>query len=227
MHKKTTQNLFFIFLLFFTANIAAQNAHEINLYITDTVIVKKKTKNSSQYAVKVNTEIDVRNLQDTLFLYSFNKYVFPSIFHSDLSPDGYKTSMGLIFIIEDKNNQIISPRSTHNSYAKEKDETRINNSRIFVSSKQKIKYKKLNDEERRNYDRAKHVISSEKQNLELYLIFYYTSGSFNTYHNLPKGEYYLYFAYSSYYVPPSSDKIDVNKIFRGNFVSNKVKLIVE
>ena len=50
---------------------------------------------------------------------------------------------------------------------------------------------------------------------------------FNTYHNLPKGEYYLYLAYSNYYVPPSSDKIDVSKIFRGYFVSNKVKLIVE
>jgi len=212
--------LIFHFLPMF---IYCQTLFEVNLLITDTIIVIKKSKKEHKYAIKVNAEINIPNLQDTLFFYNFNRYVPSSFFLSDRYKE---TSVGLIFIIEDKNHQIISPRFTHNSYANEKDETRINNSRIFVSSKQKIKYKQLNKEEQHSYDKAKYVISSEKQSLGLYPIFYYRSGTFNIYHNLPKGEYYLYFAYSNYYIPPSNI-CDGDKLFKGYFVSNKVKLIVE
>jgi len=225
MILKKLHNLFlFFFFIFTTIAVSSQNTHEINFIITDTLVIGK----NYPYATKVNVEINVRNFRDTLFLYNFNKYVSPSIFLNNLNSDRYKkNSMELTFVIEDKNNRIISPGYELVSYEKDKDITRISNSRIFVSSKQKIKYRKLNDEEQRNYDREKYKISSTKQNLELYLIFYYISGTSIAYHILPKGEYYLYLAYSNYYAPPSNEQIDVSKIFKGSVVSNKVKLIVE
>ena len=59
--KKTTILLF----LFIPVIIYCQNTHEINFRITDTVIIKK----NYPYATKVNVEINVRNFQDTFFLY--------------------------------------------------------------------------------------------------------------------------------------------------------------
>ena len=116
------------------------------------------------------------------------------------------------------------------SYERPKDEIKSMNSRRFVTSKQKIKYRLLNDTERADYNRAKYEINNKKQNLTLYPLF----GSFHYY--LPKGEYYLYFVYSFNtnvnLAPPTygiwdSNKPSDSKIFRGSFVSNKVKLIVK
>ena len=230
MHRKNISTLFCVVWFFFTITLVAQNTCEVNLSITDTVIIVKKIKKWHQYAIKVNTEITVQNLQDTLFLYNFNKYVSPSIFLNNLNSDRYKKkSMGLTFVIEDKNNRIMGTEHDLVSYEKDKDITRILNSRVFVTSKQKIKYRQLDAEEQRNYDLAKYEINSEKQNLELFLLFNHSFGTSNTYHNLPKGEYYLYLVYSFNPKPQFTSKeiTDDPKIFKGSIVSNKVKLIVE
>lgn len=229
MYMKVTKKMLFIFLLFSYIQIVAQNLHEVNLSITDTVIVIKKDKKSFRCPIKVHAEINAPNLQDTLFLYLFNKSVPPLPFFSDLSSDRYKTnSIGLAFVVESTDNHIITPEFEFVSYAKEKDDIKNTNSRVFVSSKQKIEYRQLDEKEKHNYDMAKYEISSEKQNLELYLIFHYTLGTSNTYYNLPKGEYYLYllYSYNSDLLLNNSITNDL-RIFKGYFFSNKVKLIVK
>jgi len=229
MYKKIKQILFLISLLFFSANVIAQDVFEVNLSITDTKIVKKKAKNRQKYAIKINAEINVPMLQDSVILHSFNKYV-PSHFFglSDLSPNSYKYfSTPLMYVIEDKEGKIINARFELVSYENQKVEIRRMNERLFVSPKLRIERRLLNAQEQHDYDLAKYVIRNEKQNLELYLLL----GEYHS--NLPKGEYYLYFVYSDYNprVPPLDmrveGKLDDGNIFRGYFVSNKVKLIVE
>ena len=197
--------------LFLSATVWGQNAFEINLSITDSVLILKENRKNNQYAVKVNVEINVPNLQDTLFLYFFKKYV-PTISFNDRDPfDYYKNSViGLNFIVEDKNEYIMISKGMSLPPPLR--------TRAFVTSKLKIKYKALNDFKIRNYDLAKYIITNEKQSLILYPLL-------GEYLNLSKGEYYLYFVYA-FNAPDTSGK-DNGKRFIGNFVSNKVKLIVK
>jgi len=227
--KNAIRKVIVLISIFLPINIFCQNYFEINLLITDTVVVIKK---NTQHVVKINAEIFVQNLQDTLLLYYFNKYIPPAHFVSDFNIDIYKKrSNGLMYIIEDESNHIISPMFVFESYVKAKDEIKSIDSRIYISSKQKIIYKQLDEKEQRVYDLAKHEIYGEKQSLELYPILDYHLGTFSSFYNLPKGEYYLYFVYAYNSAPPTiiSDncKQFENKIFTCNFVSNKVKLIVK
>ena len=219
-----TPRLFFKSLDF---NISPKyNTEEINLFITDTVVIVKNSRNRNSYAAKVNVEINVPVLTDTIFLYSFNQYVITNEFFCDMSPfDAHeKSSIGLQYIVEDKNNHIMEDNLIRFvSYTYRRGAIKSMNSRWFVTSKQKIKHRLLNDIERTDYDRAKYKICNEKQNLTLYPLL----GSFHF--NLPNGEYYLYFVYS---FNPSlrsvkSDIIYDSRTFKGSFVSNKVKLIVK
>jgi len=229
MHRKTVQILIVIFFLFFSINLIAQDVIEINLSITDTMIARKKVKKNYKYAVKVNAEINVPNFQDSVIFYTFNKYVPSNTFVCEFSPETYKTrSLGLLYVIEDKNSNIIAPPlpPLPDSYGK-KIFNRMNE-RFFVSSKLKIERKLLNEKELRDYDLAKYVISNENQKLVLYPLL----GECHWY-GLTKGEYYLYFVYSNYnlQVPHPEMRVkgilDEGNIFRGYFVSNKVKLIVK
>jgi len=229
MRNKIQQILFLIFSLLFSANAIAQDVFEINLSIVDTLVIKKKAKNSSKYAVKVNVVINVPMLQDSVVLHSFNKYVSSHFFSlSNLQLDRYKEiSIGLMYVIEDKEGKIITAHFALVSYEDPKVDIRIRDERIFLSPKLKIERRLLTEQEQRDYDIAKYVIRNKKQSLELYPLL-------GEYHfNLPKGEYYLYFVYSDYNprVPPPDmrveGKLDDGNIFRGYFVSNKVKLIVE
>ena len=224
-----TQNLkrilFFIFLFFFSINIIAQEVFEINLSITDTVIIRKKVKKNYKYAIKVAVEINVQNVQDSLFLYSFRKYVTSLYFINDFSPDTYKNySTGLLYVIEDENNHIIPPPfPSHSSGITLKHLKKRMNERRFVTSKLKIKHKLLNEQEKQDYDFPKYVITNENQSLELFPLF----GEYH--YDLPKGDYFFYFVYS--WLPPTNAwdntlPID-DRAFRGYFVSNRVKLIVE
>jgi len=223
------KKLVIVIFLLLPMFIYCQNPYEMNLSITDTVIIakkliKKKVKKSYIYAIKVNAEINAPNMQDSLFLYSFNKYVSSfSFFNNYIKSNLYKEiSVGLMYVIEDKNNQIIIPAFELVSYKKEKDLIRNSNSRIFVSPKLRIIRRLLTEQEQRDYDLAKHVIDSKKQSLELFPLL-------GEYHNnLPKGEYYLYFVYSYHSnALPIGNIADDSRTFRGYFVSNKVKLIVE
>jgi hypothetical protein len=226
MIKKTFQNLFIFFLLICATTAVAQNTHEINIAITDTVIIRKKIKKSYKYAIKVNAEITIPNLQDSLILYSFNKYVASPILISQFISARYKeTTMGLTYIIEDKNDQIIVAHTDFVSYVNPKIEFKQLFGRLYVTPKLKIKRRLLSIQEEREYALAKYVINKESHNLALYPLL-------GEYHwDLPKGEYYLYFVYSYNKIPPSStiesNKLCDSKIFRGWIISNKVKLLVE
>ena len=208
--------IFFVFLcLFLSEVIFGQSVREIYLSITDTVIVVKKSKYKHRYSAKVNVEIYAPNLRDTLLLYSFNKFVPTDVFVSNISFDkDKKTFMGLLYILEDNDKQIMQAEGQIclGSFKKFEDEIRSINKRPFVTSKQKIKYILLNDiDERLEYDRAKYEISNKTQSLVLFPLI----GEYHSY--LPKGEYYIYFIYS--FLIKWGDT--------NSFVSNKVKLIVK
>ena len=234
MTKKTIQNLLLIILFLVSTNVLAQEVFNINLSITDTAIMVKKIrvkkiKRSTLFAIKINAELNVPMLKDSVIFHSFNKYV-PSHFFavSDLKPDSYKYfSIPFMYVIEDKEGKIIPAYFALVSYAKSEVETRIRNERMFVSPKLEIERKLLTEQEQRDYDLAKYVVYNKKHSMVLYPLL-------GEYHfNLSKGEYYLYFIYSDYNprVPPPEmmveGKLDDGNVFRGYFVSNKVKLIVE
>jgi len=231
--RKNMIRIIILLFLFLPSITLGQNTVSVNMSITDTVVVVKKSKNRSRYAAKVNVEISVPDFAESMFLFSFNKYVASNEFICDMNPfDNYReSSIGLQYIVEDKNNHIMKIDAiTFVSYKHPVDELEIMNTRRFVSSKQKIEYRLLNDIEQSDYDRAKYKIDNGKQSLMLYPLL----GSFHYY--LPKGEYYLYFVYSFnnnlVHFPPATIVLDSNKpvdykIFNGSFVSNKVKLIVK
>ena len=224
MHKKNISNLFLILSFFFTTTVIAQNTHEINLSITDSVIIRKQVKKNYKYAIKVNAEINVKNLQDSIFLYSFNKYVSSTYVINDLHPDRYKKhSTGLLYVIEDKNNNIIAPPMPTLPDTEAKNIIKRMHECIFVTPKLKIKRRLLSTEELRDYVLKKYVINSSNQSLELYPLL----GEYH--YDLPKGEYYLYLAYS---FQPSwqhvyKEIVNDPRTFKGWVVSNKVKLIVK
>ena len=164
-------------------------------------------------------------MQDTLFFYLFNQYVPTNEFVLHTDPfDAFKYSIGLNYIVEDKNHNIMQAEILFfMSYVNVKAEIRINNSRYFVSSNQKIKFRELNKEKQRYYDLAKYEISNKNQRLGLYPLF-------GIYHNnLPQGEYYLYLVYSFNISDKNMTEAEANdsRTFRGNFISNKVKFIVK
>ena len=141
-----------VFLLLFVPTvICGQDTFEINLSITDTVIVAKKDRRGFRYAAKVNVEINVPNLQNTIFLYRFNNYVPTSGFFSDMNPfENYKNSaIGLHFIIEDKDQYMIIAESMSLPPPSRTP---------FVNSRQRIKWRVLNDIESRNYSISKYEI---------------------------------------------------------------------
>jgi len=229
MYRKTVQILILTFFLFFSINLVAQDIFRIELLITDTLIIKKKVKKSYKYAIKANAEITIPNLKDSVVLHSFNKYVSSHLFFapSDLRPDSYKYfSTPLTYVIEDKEGKIKNAYFELVSYENPRVDIRIKKSRFFVTPKLKIDSRLLTEQEQRDYDLARYVISNEKQRLVLYPLL-------GKYHYLPKGEYYLYFVYSDYKlsVPPPEMRVegvlDDDNVFRGYFVSNKVKLIIE
>jgi hypothetical protein len=212
--------LFSTILLFSCINVISQNTHEIKLLITDSVVIRKKVKKSYKHAIKVNAEISVNGLQDSVVLYFFNKYDSSDFF----GPSDFKRfTTGLLYIIENINGNIMSANFQFISYKNSKIEEKILNSRILVSSKLRIKGKLLDEKEQLDYDMAKNVIYNKKQRLELFPVL----GKYHSY-NLPKGEYYIYFVYSCYpdrlqsYGLPNDEST-----FIGYFVSNKVKLIIE
>jgi len=234
MNKFIKPDLLLIILSFFYVNVIAQDVFEVNLLITDTVIVAKKLIKKRGitkcylYAKKMNAVINAPMLQDSVIFYSFNKYVHSNFFlFNDFQPNIYKElSIGLMYVIEDKEGKIAPAYFVFVSYKKEKDEIRNSNSRLFVTPKLRIERRLLTAQEQREYDLTKYIIHSEKESLELYPLL----GEYH--YNLPKGEYYLYFVYSNYNVrvPPQDMRVQGsldNNVFRGYFVSNKVKLIVK
>ena len=218
-------------LLFIPVTVWGQNAYEVNLSITDTLITVKESTRKNRYAAKVNVEINIPNLQDSLFLYYFKKYVPAGSFSEEEPFDEFykSTYIGLNYIVEDKNQRIMKGfvLLTYPSFANPRTERRIINSRSFVTSKMQIEKRLLNNFEQRDYDLAKYEITNEKHSLILYALFG------DHHYNLPKGEYYLYFVYVFKPEFPYVGLFEAeavaknNRIFKGSFVSNKVKLIVE
>ena len=220
-HKYLTNAKVWIisFFLFIPVIIFGQNTHEINLTITDTIIFVKESTKRNRYAAKVNVEINIPNLQDSLFLYYFNKYV-PTGYYSDDDPfDNWKNSVdGFSFIIENKYNNILRVPFTLGGDTRK---IKSREKRNFVDSKLKIKLRRLDDIELRDYNRSKYEIVNEKQSLVLYPLL---GHNFSLY----KGEFYLYFVYAFVPNPFFWGAIaNDNSVFKGSFVSNKVKLIVE
>jgi len=209
MTKKTIRNLLLILILFFFSDAVAQNTHEVNIIIKDTLIKGR----DYPYATKVNIEINVINFQNTVFLYYFHNPVS--------SLGGY----GLSYILEDKNHNRIQIRPDFYSilYKDPTSEPKCMSTGFYVNSKQKIIRKNVPGRKSNDYDLAKYEVISSKQNDAVYLML-------SWYHkDLPKGEYYLYLTYSFNPKPQYQLKYIVNdsRTFKGNIVSNKVKLIVE
>jgi len=134
--------------------------------------------------------------------------------------------MGIAYIVEDKNHEIIKCQSDAFSilYPYPSPEDKRNQSiGIFVNSKQKIISKKLSPKQKKEYNLAKLEVNSPQQEIALYLLL-------SAYHSdLPKGDYYLYLTYSFkpgwQYV--YKEIVNDMRTFKGSIVSNKVKLIVE
>ena len=114
----------------------------------------------------------------------------------------------------------------HVSFVRRKDEIRSLNSRDFVTTKMQIEKRLLNNFEQRVYDLAKYEIVNEIQDLILYPLI-------GRHQSLRKGEYYIYIVYVfkpefPYVGLFEAESVAKNsRIFKGSFVSNKVKLIVE
>jgi hypothetical protein len=226
------KKIILLIIMFIPAIFYCQNTHEIIFRITDPVVIKKEYPN----ATKVNAEIIVQDFQGSLYLYYFSKYVSLSylVLRERRDFDCYKEkTIGLNCVIENRNNRIILPVLTCDSYRNPEDAFRNAMSRTFVSSEQKYFRKQLDEKEALDYDLAKYEISKQTQSLELFPLL---NGDYYSLH-LPKGKYFLYFVYSfhetsnniKFYPSYSRDnnRPDESKIFRGYFVSNKVKLIVE
>ena len=207
--KKATILLF----LLIPVIIFCQNTHNINFKIIDSVVVKKRYP----YATKVNLEVSVSDFQNVVFLYHFYNPV--NSFRSKTA------QLSLEYIIEDKNHEIIKPKSDTFSilYPYSVEDKRNALIGIFVNSKQKILSKKLNPQQKDEYNLAKQEINNPQQEVALYLLL-------SVYHSdLSKGEYYLYLTYSFnpgwQYV--LKDITNDPRTFKGSVISNKVKLIVE
>ena len=218
-------NIVFL-ILFFTATVLGQDTFEVSLSITDSVIVVKENTRKNLYAAKVNVEINVPNLLDSLFLYYFNKYVPAGLFSGEVPFDEFfkSTYIGLNYIVEDKNQNIMKNGMIHGSFVRRKDEIRSLYGRDFVTLKMQIEKRLLNHLEQRDYDLAKYEIKNKKQDLIIYPLI-------GRHRSLHKGEYYLYFVYVYNpvfpYIGLSESIANDSRTFRGSFVSNKVKLIVE
>lgn len=209
MYRKATVSLFLFFLLIFPTHLFAQNTHEVNLRISDTSIVGK----NYPYATKVNLEINITDFQRPIFLYYFHNPVFSNM------------KIGLSYILEDENHKIVAWHSDWFSllYNKPENKPKCMSTGFFINSKNKIIKKNVHGRKSNDYELAKFEINNPKQNVELYLML----GIFHK--DLPKGEYYLYLVYS--FNPTSmymlKDIVSDTRNFKGNAISNKVKLIIE
>jgi len=208
MHKKNISSLFLIFLFFVATTAIAQNTHEINFRIVDSVIIKK----NYPYATKVNLEISVQDFQNKIFLYQFDKCV---------------SSCGrLTYFVKDEDQQEVAMYQDWYSllYKDPKNEPKCQSTGFFVNSRQKIIRKQIPHRKQNNYDFAKYEINAKQQKITLYLLL-------SIFHkDLPKGKYYLYLVYYSDGPGSASVFQDINndnRTFKGSVVSNKVKLIVE
>jgi len=220
-----------IFLIFFCAPIIifCQNPFMFDFKITDSVIIKKK----HPYATKVNIEIDFIDFQDTMFLYLFNNCVRTIPWWNDsivnyyskdenfINPNDY---VGLVYQLMNENNQVISGNFPYVFLSPRKEE-KENSIGIFINSKQKFVKKRIKDENIHDYFLSKFEINNQKQKITLYPLL-------DEYHkNLPKGVYYLFFIYSFNPKPFEGAWFEEmrkdSRTFKGNIVSNKVKLIVE
>ena len=220
MYNMKIKYCFLSLSLFLILNINAQHNLEVNLNITDTVIVVKNSAKKHNYAAKVNMEINIPKFQDTVFLFFFNKYVRTNPFFGDIADfEHYRNySHGLQYIIEDKNQHIMeSNEIIFVSYKNPEDEIKNSDSRYFVNSKLQIEQKLLNDIEQRDYDLAVYEVNKDKQEFVLYPLIG------NSHFYLPKGEYFIYFVYSY----NKGIKYNRKKVFNGSIISNKVKLIVK
>ncbi|MCL2291135.1 MAG: hypothetical protein FWC34_10640 [Bacteroidetes bacterium] len=135
------------------------------------------------------------------------------------------SGLGLFYVLEDENHQIVVwyPDWYSLLYKDPKNEPKCMSTGFFVNSKQKIIRRRVPDRKSNDYDLAKYEISKQIQKDAVYLML-------GIYHkDLPKGEYYLYLYYS---FEPSKryalkDIVNDSRTFKGYFVSNKVKLIIE
>ena len=209
-----------ISLLLLPVILYCQNAYDLNLIITDSVIVKK----NYPYATKVNVEINTPNFQEPFCLYYFNKLVGSFAYYNDYLKENVIPPMILQYIIENENHEIIKYQGTlYLTYKNLEIFYRYKRVVIIVNSKQKIVSKKISYKKKEIANLAKYEVHSSKQKTILNLLL-------SVYHqDLPKGEYYLYLTYA--FNPVLQNEIkdisNYSSTFRGSIVSNKVKLIVE
>jgi hypothetical protein len=217
----------FIILFCVPAIIFCQNSFNIDLKITDTLIIKKQ----HPYATKINLDISISNFQDTIFLYLFSKCVSTFVFWSDsiinfysrndVDFDDFRNHVGLVYQLVDENNEVISGDFIFII----RNPSKYNSTGTFVNSKQKYVKKRIKDENIHEHFLARYEINSPNQKVFLYPIF-------DEHHKeLPKGVYYLYFVYSFNPKPQQGtwfeEIIKDDRTFKGSVVSNKVKLIVK
>ena len=244
INQNNKKTLLLIIALFFSIYGFAQNSllffvkdkpHEIKLTIIDTVIVKR----DYPFATKINAQINVPDLHDTMFMYNFYRCVGSSDFfyynkdyyeklYLDEESSGMSISpghsVGLKYVLEDENHEIMNTYSDYFSllYKYPDDDARNDITGIFVNSRQKIIRKKLNWKKEDDYVLAKYEINCQSQIVTLNLLL-------SVYHNnLPQGEYYLYLFYSFNPGPKYYRKdLENDRTFNGTIVSNKIKLIVK
>ena len=182
--------------------------------------------------VKLNIKLTVlNNSVDTLVLYLFHKLIPSDEFVCDnsLVKDHGDLSHGLEYFIEDAHGNIIPAKhQLPPSYKFAKDEIRAASINILTIDTNKLKIKGKQIEDSHEYELGKLQINSNKGSFIVYPLI-------SEFHYLPQGEYILYLVYSFHEHimknPPSrywdTNQISEKKIFRGKFVSNKIRLIIE
>ena len=231
----------YIILLTFilSINLGTSQPEIINfsIEIKDTILIKRKKDET----IKVNVSF-IRRINDslTINIFGFRKYLHSAPFLIDsLSFINFeKSKSGLIYCIENTSG-IIQPAKfpPFISFKKIKDEIKYMNSYYAVNEKRlKIKRKHLKDKDAVSCLQKNIEIENNKNELNLYVF-----PLLDIYHDLPKGEYYLYllYAFNNYNYnyneidfKPSQNLWGKNKPFShdnstGFIESNKVKFVIE
>ncbi len=224
---KTISVIFFVFLF---NSLYSQNYSAGNIEIKDSVVIKKKKQDVIRLNIKISC-VDCKSHK--CYFYNFHKMVpsIPFVNSSELLNKYRDSSVGLNYIIEDyKGNIVLAKENLYPSYVDFKDEiTSTLKNPLIDTNKLKLVHRIKNANVARNSILSKLILDREEKSLIVYPLL-------KIYHDLSRGEYFLYLFYSFNSAvemsPPTFGIWDANKpcdknIFRGTISSNKIKLIVE
>ena len=225
------KSYYLILLIFNVLASFGQNNNLVQIKILESVVTKKLKEDVVKITVKIVMD---SCCLDSIYFYRFPFCVPSNPFVSDTSDLKLlmKSSIGLNYFIEDSKGNIISGHEEIRPiYKYMKDEIR-SSYKIIKLNKKRLTITHEDAENLEDFHRnqiAKIIVGQQNCGISLYPLI-------NVFHNIPKGEYFLFLVYSFHdeiaLKPPTSAIWDANKppnnmIYNGIMVSNKIKLIIE